>query len=941
MLVAFMWQACCCGVLKFWWFNLVYLLADRVTYYDNTQLANSLANSLPGNGGSFDLSPTDDTLAAVGDVQGSGSSLGYQQQLFVYPAIDLVPNQDPTVTGTPPLYSFAGLYNPAAASPFNVELQQYATVAALPDGGYLAGLVHKFWTNSPMGSSPFHLLWEVQQITTETTREVQTVAISGTPTGGTYTLTWIDPKTSLPSTTAPINYDAPQDQVQNALLGLTGINAVGVATTGTAPNFTHAITFNGVAGPVALLTDVSSLVGGSIAIARRTAGRSGSTHNTVCTIDPFGQQTYAVLANITVNGGSGLTQAEINSNLPTIESNLSAVNQDGTLFWPNSRFQPAAEVQLVSCAPSPATAGTYTITTQFGTTAALPFSASPAQIQAALRLLAGLSQVTVASEYAFGYGQYSFSITFNYLAGPLTLVTIGNSTTGGTFTVSRTQSNPGVAGVPPGYWKVTGSSSAHVDLLAEPTWCECLPNGALVASGAGFDATGNTLLVDTGSGPAFGGKAQGITFHSAGCVDDSDFIYCTGQTSSPPTLYRIQIGGAPISGSFTITVNGHTTTSLAFNASQADVQSALQALPGLATATVFWSGTSNVTNILKFPGQVFQAAPGLTSQMLIKPALSYSVTGSGDGRLAVQRVGISGSPTAGSYTISWVNASSVTLTTAPIAWNAAQADVQSALRALAGLGSVTVFTTGTTPNFTHTITFSGVPAPVALATVNSSLTGGSVAVQNAGNAVTETQVISAATGGLDYQGATGGTYVLSFNGQSTTPIAYNASQSDIQAAIQALPGLSTLTVSGHINGGNGSYTISFTGIAGPQNSWSVADNQTTGPPYIFINQFTSTDQLIKLDDSFHVQWIADFTPYSIAGLMVQGDTIYVFENVGNQPNSISITEFDPGTGQRMKTLPVPPSPFAVAPYLSLSLVNQVSGSGQRGPLSADGRPAIA
>lgn len=55
---------------------------------------------------------------------------------------------------------------------------------------------------------------------------------------------------------------------------------------------------------------------------------------------------------------------------------------------------------------------------------------------------------------------------------------------------------------------------------------------------------------------------------------------------------------------------------------------------------------------------------------------------------------------------------------------------------------------------------------------------------------------------------TGGTFTLSFAGQSSTAIAYNASGAVVQAALQAIPtvGMGNVTVTG-----DGPYTVTFTG----------------------------------------------------------------------------------------------------------------------------------
>lgn len=100
--------------------------------------------------------------------------------------------------------------------------------------------------------------WEGTGYTAATgTAEVQTVAISGTPTGGTYTLTWAGPHGTV--TTAAIAWDAASTVVQAALRLLAGLESVVIVQSGTTPNFTHTITFHGTYGNIAQLTSTSSL----------------------------------------------------------------------------------------------------------------------------------------------------------------------------------------------------------------------------------------------------------------------------------------------------------------------------------------------------------------------------------------------------------------------------------------------------------------------------------------------------------------------------------------------------------------------------------------------------------------------------------------------------------------------------------------------------------
>lgn len=93
----------------------------------------------------------------------------------------------------------------------------------------------------------------------------------------------------------------------------------------------------------------------------------------------------------------------------------------------------------------------------------------------------------------------------------------------------------------------------------------------------------------------------------------------------------------------------------------------------------------------------------------------------------VQTVAITGSPSAGYYLLHWTAPDSNTYTTAAIAYDATADTVQAALQAIPGLESVEVSSTGTTPNFTHSVTFTGAGGNVNQLTSTNATTGGSIA----------------------------------------------------------------------------------------------------------------------------------------------------------------------------------------------------------------------
>lgn len=101
--------------------------------------------------------------------------------------------------------------------------------------------------------------------------EIQTVVISGTPTAGSYVLHYTNPASKV-QTTIPLAYNATSSAVQAALRLLKGLESVSVAQSGSAPNYTHTITFTGAGGNVTQLTSTSSLDTGSIAHNTTSAG---------------------------------------------------------------------------------------------------------------------------------------------------------------------------------------------------------------------------------------------------------------------------------------------------------------------------------------------------------------------------------------------------------------------------------------------------------------------------------------------------------------------------------------------------------------------------------------------------------------------------------------------------------------------------------------------
>ncbi|MBA2696853.1 MAG: hypothetical protein H0U62_13680 [Actinobacteria bacterium] len=107
-------------------------------------------------------------------------------------------------------------------------------------------------------------------LTTGGVRAVQTITVTGTPTGGTFTLTF------LGQTTAAIVFNATATVVQDALVALSNVNPGDVVCTGgPLPTTAVVATFGGQYSTVATMTATGSFTGGStpgITVAATTPG---------------------------------------------------------------------------------------------------------------------------------------------------------------------------------------------------------------------------------------------------------------------------------------------------------------------------------------------------------------------------------------------------------------------------------------------------------------------------------------------------------------------------------------------------------------------------------------------------------------------------------------------------------------------------------------------
>lgn len=269
------------------------------------------------------------------------------------------------------------------------------------------------------------------------------------------------------------------------------------------------------------------------------------------------------------------------------------------------------------------------------------------------------------------------------------------------------------------------------------------------------------------------------------------------------------------SGTFIIAIGGQYTTAIATGASAGTVETAVQALStiGSGNCTVTRSSDSNdYTYVLTITGALSGTtiATGLvtltSAKALIRTTQQGSATGTIQNEIQTLDVGSFDGVRPGPNVIITFNGQSTgggaffTSTTA--------AGLKTLLEDLSNLSSVNVTRTGSvfTIEFTGAdgsanqpqITVGDYSAGTATHTPTVTTTPGS----GSGSAVNEQQTVTLT--GVP----TGGTFTLTFDGQTTSAIAYNASAATVDAALEALSniGAGDITVTGS---SGGPWTVEF------------------------------------------------------------------------------------------------------------------------------------
>lgn len=406
------------------------------------------------------------------------------------------------------------------------------------------------------------------------------------------------------------------------------------------------------------------------------------------------------------------------------------------------------EVQKINFSAVPDT-GTWRLQYDSEKTTNLAYNANASDIQNALNALAGLSTIVVTGDYTSG-----FTVTFQGADGDRAQPQLSVSDPG-TDEVQHIAFNL----VPNnGTWALDFNGQTTTPLNYDA-------NAAAVK--AALEALSNIDVVTV-----VGDYTNGFDITFQGINAKQDVALLTQVLLANPgadEVQQISFSSIPASGTWRIHYGDEFTNDLAYNAPAVQVQSELNALEGLSGITVTGNYTSGFT-------VTFGGADGKK----VQPLLDVNNAG----RNAVQLIKFSTMPDNGT----WALQHGVNLTTSLLS-NASPTDIQNALNALPSLSAVVV--TGDYANgFVVTYTGADGLQPQTLLTTG---VQGADEVQHLAFSILPNA----------------GYFALTFNAQTTALIPYNATSSQLKAALEALPNIDLVTITGDFTIG---FDITFQGI---------------------------------------------------------------------------------------------------------------------------------
>lgn len=468
------------------------------------------------------------------------------------------------------------------------------------------------------------------------------------------------------------------------------------------------------------------------------------------------------------------------------------------------------------------TGGTYTLSFGGETTAAIDFDATTTEIDTALSALTSVTNrggVTVTGAYnsedgitiAFGTiakASVSESLTTKaeidvtvakltsdtYRKQRYTIDANGGAFTGGTYAV-----------------KLSGETTAAIAYNATEATVEAAIEALDIATAAGgvtVDPTFSNPLSTDGSVIEFTVEYDAISEATinTGSLANNSSVTPTVTVADGPDVQEVSIsadGGKFAQGTYTLTIMGQTTTALAYNASYAQVASALNALSKVngaggvsvsgATSEPLSADAGTIAFTITFAGIATGNANGSFTFSGADTLVKDITTDWSGYRQTFFLHGSAFAITGGTYTITLLGQ-----TTAALAYNASMATVEAALNGLANVAAAGGIQLGREPWNGSTVyvdvLFLGTDRVNDISVVHAPVTVNDAGLDTYAEDVvgSEGNYVQAVTLGGGTGVFTGGTFTITILGQTTAAIAYNASTSTVQSAINALSNVAAL-----------------------------------------------------------------------------------------------------------------------------------------------------
>ncbi|QDU75429.1 hypothetical protein Pan97_24610 [Bremerella volcania] len=395
-------------------------------------------------------------------------------------------------------------------------------------------------------------------------------------------------------------------------------------------------------------------------------------------------------------------------------------------------------------------------------------------------------------------------------------VTVDNVEVGDIFTLTinrKTVSYTATAGTPANVYQGLSAAIATAAIAEFPTAASIAATDSLAAHLRLTGPTDGTPFTITGS-TTNGGNAE----------VDVDVVQSGGNGVN--MIQQVNLPAGLTGGTFTLSFEGQTTGNLTFNESAVDIESALEALSNVGSGDVAVSGPDGGPWLIEFTGTLAASTQTLltgSGANLAGQSVSVTTTTAGqpgdNHRLTITGTqALSESVPIGFYLIP--NEPDATAS-GTVSSNHTDAQWLSLLAHVYGLSNSaslsmvrTTSTTATTRTFTIEVEIVAekggqvVLAPTVTRSSSSSYDLAAVVsrtiVSTGGNSANEVQVVALPGN------PSGGTFTLSFQGQTTSNLTHDESAADVEAALEALSNIGSGNVS--VTGDDGGpWTIVFTG----------------------------------------------------------------------------------------------------------------------------------